>query len=61
MILLCFLVTLNTLHSVLFNLRLTRLESSWKFDRSFCRADASEISKGLWSVSVTKSRPYKWW
>ena len=38
-----FRVTLKTLHLVLFNSRLILLELSWKFDRSFCRADASEI------------------
>ena len=43
----------KTLHVLLFSSRLTLLDLSWKFDRSFCRDNASEIELMVLKILVS--------
>lgn len=48
-------MTLKTLHLVLLNLSLMLLKHFWKFDRSFCRADASDMELMVLKILVSSA------
>ena len=45
----------KTLHLLLFSLRLTLLELSWKFDRSLCRDNASDFELMVLKILVSSA------